>query len=226
MADIDLLERLQKDQKSIEEVGTALLRRDRQGTIAAMTRLVVGALSGVPALGALAQQAVARVFASTATAAIEAELEALDAEARRRELIDDIAAAIEPLIQQALIQLVRVQHDLDQARAGELTRALGGLRSDLDGFRAAFARELERSAAAAPDAPYAGDAGDSAAVHIGRQRVSGSGVGVLVRGSGHALVRIDWQEVLDQGVGIRLSGRARVFIATQDVHGGVGVEQG
>jgi hypothetical protein len=127
MADIDLLERLEKDQKSIEEVGTALLQRDREGAVAAMTRCVVTVLSGVPVLGALAQQAVARIFASTATAAIEAELKALDAEARRRALIDDLAAAVEPLIQQALIQLVRVQHDLDHARRDELTQALGAV---------------------------------------------------------------------------------------------------
>jgi hypothetical protein len=69
MADIDLLSRLEADQKSMEEVGTALIKRDRRGTIAAMTRWVVNALSGIPALGTLAQQGVARVFASTATAA-------------------------------------------------------------------------------------------------------------------------------------------------------------
>lgn len=213
MADIDLLERLEADQKSMEEVGTALMKRNRPGAIAAMTRWVVGALSGVPALGALAQQAVAKVFASTATAAIEVELAALDKENERRALIDDIAAAVEPLIQQALIQLVRVQYQLDQARGDEITRALGGLRSDLDGFREAFARALEVPAAAASQ------------VHIGRQSVSGSGVGVLARGSGHGEVRIDWQEVLDQGVGIKLSGRARIFVAVQEVRGGVGVEQ-
>lgn len=220
MADIDLLARLETDQKSIEEVGTALIKRDRRSTIAAMTRWVVNTLSGIPALGVLAQQGVARLFANTATAAIEAELAALDTENTRRALIDDIAAAVEPLLQQALIQIVRVQHHLDETRADELTQVLGGLRSDLDEFRAAFARELEHSAAA--DAAT----GDAGQVHIGRQRVSGGGVGVLARGSGNTVVRIDWQEVFDQGVGIKLSGRARIFIATQEVHGGVGVEQG
>jgi hypothetical protein len=73
MAEIELLTRLETDQKSMEQVGTALMKRDRPGAIAAMTRWVVGALSGIPALGALAQEAVAKVFASTATAAIEAE---------------------------------------------------------------------------------------------------------------------------------------------------------
>lgn len=217
MADIELLERLEKDQKSIEEVGTALLERDRASAISAMARWVVNALTEVPALGALAQKGIAKLFANTATAAIEAELEALETESQRRALINDIAAAVEPLIQQALIQMVRVQHNLDEARRDELIRALGGLRNDLDGFRAAFARTLEGSAE---------PAGDAGQVHIGRQRVSGGGVGVLARGSGDIVVRIDWQEVLDQGVGIKLSGRARIFIAAQDVHGGVGVEQG
>jgi hypothetical protein len=219
MADIDLLSRLEADQKSMEEVGTALIKRDRRGTIAAMTRWVVNVLSGIPALGTLAQQGVSRAFASTATAAIEAELAALDAENKRRALIDHIAAAVEPLIQQAVIQLVRVQHHLDEARREELTRALGGLRSDLDGFRDAFQRELERSAAEAAT-------GGAGQVHIGRQRVSGSGVGVLARGNSDTVVRIDWQEVLDQGVGIKVSGRAHIFIGAQDVLGGVGVEPG
>jgi hypothetical protein len=125
---------------------------------------------------------------------------------------------VEPLIQQALIQMVRVHHNRDEARRDELTRALGGLRSDLDGFRAAFASALERSGADTAT-------GGTGQVHIGRQRVSGNGVGVLARGSGDTVVRIDWQEVLDQGVGVKLSGRARIFIAAQDVLGGVGIEQ-
>jgi hypothetical protein len=226
MAVIELLTRLESNQESMEQVGTALMKRDRPGAIAAMTRWVIGALSGVPALGALAQQGVSQVFASTATAAIEAELAALQAEGERRALIDDIAAAIEPLVQQAVIQLVRVQHDVDEARKDELTRALGGLREDLDSFRAAFARELERAAPAPAGNPAGSPAVAPGQVHISRQRVSGTGVGVLARGGGHTVVRIDWQEVLDRGVGIKLSGRARIFIGAQDVHGGVGVEQG
>jgi hypothetical protein len=66
------------------------------------------------------------------------ELAAMEKEEERQQFVAQLAEPVEALVGQALIQLVRVQHNVKE----EVLEALGGLREDLAGFREEFARAL------------------------------------------------------------------------------------
>ena len=75
---------------------------------------------------------------NSADAMLRRELAAMEKDEERQRFAAQIAEPVEALIGQALIQLVRVQHNVKD----EVLEALGGLRGDLATFREEFAKEL------------------------------------------------------------------------------------
>jgi hypothetical protein len=147
---------LVKDQKSeLKDVASGLAEGKREKVAAGVITLLAGLVTGHPEVGALApfaQEAVRLACAASATRRLQKVVAAAEAEDSRARaygdtsppaggdsaLIAQIAEAVEALVGQALIQLVRVEH----ATKDELVEALGGVREDLADFRADFQREL------------------------------------------------------------------------------------
>jgi hypothetical protein len=140
---MSLGERIEERASELEEVASALADGNLEKTTAALVTLIAGLATGHAELAGLlapfVHKGVQVAFASTATRRLRAELAKLHAEDERRAFIAAIAEPIEVLLGQALLQLVRTQHQASDA----VTDALGGLRADLRSFRAEFSDRLE-----------------------------------------------------------------------------------
>lgn len=141
MADADLGALLEPHKTTLENIATSLAAGDSAKTAGSIAALVGALATGHPEIAILtpfAQSAVAKAFGNSADAMLRRELAAMVAEEEKQKLAAQIAEPIEALIGQALIQLVRVQHNVKD----EVLAALGGVREDLAAFREQFARDL------------------------------------------------------------------------------------
>lgn len=180
MSDFVLGEQIEKHRGTLEAMARALAE-GKQGAFVAETAGLVSALaSGQPLLGALVKQGFASLFASSANAVLDTQIAAWNQELDRQDLIARLAEAVEVLLGQALIQVIRAQHGI----ADELMQALGGVREDLAGFR----EDLAARAAAA-----------HAALRIEQALVSGGATGVRVRAGSRKAVIIRQATVTGAG---------------------------
>jgi len=141
MADADLGALLEPHKSTLKDMATSLAAGDH-AKLAASAAVLVGALAtGSPQVALLApfaEKAFAKAFGNSADAMLRRELAAMEKEEDRQRFVAQLAEPVEALIGQALIQLVRVQHNVKE----EVLEALGGVRSDMAGFREEFAKEL------------------------------------------------------------------------------------
>ena len=186
MADRDLGALLEPHKKTLESISQSLAAGDQAKTAGSLATLVAALATGHPEIAILApfaQSAVARAFGNSADAMLRRELDTMVADEAKAAFAAQIAEPIEALIGQALIQLVRVQHNVKD----ELLKALGGVREELSTFREQFKAESGAQ-------PFA--------VTVDEQIVKG-GIGVRVRPETTKRVFIRRQEIT-AGVGIEL----------------------
>lgn len=190
-ADIELAELLQQNQNQLETLGRQLIAGNKEACIGTLVGLVTGVASGSPMLGAFATAGVKRAFAKTATKRLLAEYNAYEKEKEqekaRERFVGDLSSAVETLLGQSVLQLVRVQHNIKD----EVLQALGGVRDDLRDFR----NEFE---AAIP-------ADEREAVRVDLQEVTSGSIGIHVSNSSRQRAFIARQIVSGAGsVGIKL----------------------
>lgn len=170
--------------EDLHGIATALRADDAETAVTKLGALLGKLASSVPVVGTLAGDAAGAAFRRSAYGRMQAALKARTSEEAREALLADLAGVVEALIGQALVQLVRV----GAHRQDEVLDALGGLRDDLDDFRADFAARLAH-----------------ADVTIDHQRVLDGALGVRVRPDAGRTLRIGTQEVRGAGsVGIEL----------------------
>lgn len=140
----DLGEAIRSHPSELKDVASGFAARDHAKTVAAIVRFT-GTLAGQPALANLlapfSEEAVKRAFASTATQRLLAEAARLESEDREEACTTALLDFIEALLGQAIIQLVRVQHQTTDP----IVEAMGGLRADLEAFREDFQSQLDES---------------------------------------------------------------------------------
>lgn len=186
MSDIVLGEQIEKHQKQLQAMGKALVEGKREAFLAEAASLTVAVATGQPLLAPLVKPLVARAFASSANAVLDKQIAAWNAELEQRALEKRLAEAIEVLLGQAIIQLLRAQHALSD----EILDELGGVRDELAGFREEFARQ---TVAAGAD------------VHVEQELISGGATGVRVRASSSKSLRIRQGTVTGAGtVGVEI----------------------
>jgi hypothetical protein len=180
MSDFVLGDEIEKHEGQLEGMTKALTEGKREDFVAEAASLVVSVATEVPVLGSLMKPVVARAFATSANAVLEKQIAEWRQELDRTDLVQRVAEAIEVLLGQALIQIVRAQHGASEKIIDEL----GGLRDDLAGFREDFAKRI---------------AATSAEVHVEQELVSGGATGVRVRASSSKAVRIVQRTVTGHG---------------------------
>jgi serine/threonine protein phosphatase PrpC len=138
MADVDLEKLLEPHQKTLKEMGQQLAAGQHEKFIANAATLVGVLATGSPHVALLApfaEKAVAGAFASAADKRLQREIEAMEREDDRKAFVAQIGDAVQALLDQAIVQIVRVQHNVkDELRAR--------LREDLADFRGAFQQGL------------------------------------------------------------------------------------
>jgi len=178
---------LERNRSQLETLGTKLIEGKRDECVAALVGLVTGIASGSPLLGTLARAGVARAFADTATERLLLEYKSYEQQKERERFIGDMALNVEALLSQAVLQLVRVQHNVHD----DTLRALGGLRDDLTDFRERFAKAIP--------------AAEHEAARLELQEVSGGALGIHVSSRSRKRVFVARQVVSGAGsVGIKL----------------------
>lgn len=188
MDDVDLAKLLEPHKTELRQLAQHLVAGERPKFVAGVAALVGTLATGNPAVAALApfaEKAVSRAFASAADVRLHEEIVKLDADNKERALVASIADAVEVLLGQALLQLVRVEHRVKD----EVINALGGLREELSTFREEFQRGL-----------------DAEAVRVDMQRVLARGVGIRVEAGARQRVFVREQIVSEEGIGIVLRG--------------------
>lgn len=185
---IDLGQALVKHQSELVGLSTSLLDDDTEAFGKGIVELLTSMAAEIPVLGVLAKHGVAKAFASSSSAALQREIAALEREEERRQFAAQIAAPIEELIGQALIQLVRGQ----QRGSDELLTALGGLRAEFESFRAEFGSRVDAAAVA------------EATVVVDQLLVSGDGIGIRVTSRTSKSAKIGTLHVSGSGIGIEL----------------------
>lgn len=141
MTTTDLAPLLQKHQADIHRLSQNLLDGKTEEFTANMAQLLISLASGIPVLGVLAKQGVAKAFSLSSNAALQRELAQIEEEEQRQAFANQIVDPLEELIGQALIQLVNVQHKGSK----ETIDALGGLREEFEEFRREFANRLSEA---------------------------------------------------------------------------------
>ncbi len=142
MADVDLEKLFEPHQEELKTLGEHLAAGQRDKFIAGAATLVGAVATGNPSVALLApfaEKVVARAFASAADERLRVEIEAMEREDERRAFVKQIGDAIQVLVDQAVLQMVRVQHNI----AGELEEKVAGrMHEELDDFRSTFADNL------------------------------------------------------------------------------------
>lgn len=189
----ELGELLASDSKALAKLGEAAIERDEPKFTAQLGSMLTTLVTSVPVLGTLVEKSILRAFANSVNAQLDAELANVQAEAERRAFADQIAETLEPLIGQALIQLIRAEHNLADEQKRFMTAELGGLREDLAQFRDDFAKQL-------------GAGAGEATVHLEHFAVSGQdSTGIRVGANASKRVFVRRMEVSDGGTGIDLT---------------------
>jgi len=135
---LELRQLIEAHAEDLEQLGKAIIDRDRESAAATVARVLVNVATGVPLLGRLASTLVLKAFANTATARLLAEYELYAQEQARARLMATLATSLEALIGQAVVAVL----DAQQGARDEMFEALGGLRRDLADFRAEFTAAL------------------------------------------------------------------------------------
>jgi len=142
MGDVDLEKLLKDHQSELKALGEHLAGGQREKFIAGAAALVGTLATGNPSVGLLkpfAEKLIARAFASAADERLRVEIEAMKGEDDRRAFVNQIGDALQVLLDEAVLQMVRVQHNV----AGELAEKVEGcMREELGDFRSAFAGNL------------------------------------------------------------------------------------
>jgi len=162
MSDVDLAKLLDLHKSDLRQLAQHLATGDRAKFVVGAAALVTTLATGNPTVALLApfaEKAVARAFASAADKKLREELAKFEVAEERQAFVSSIADAVEALLGQAVLQIVRVEHRTKE----EMLEALGGLREELGTFRDDFQRGL-----------------DAESVRIDVQRVLTGGVGVRV----------------------------------------------
>jgi hypothetical protein len=81
-----------------------------------------------------------------------AQIEQSEREEDRQAFVKNIGEEVEALMGQALLQLVRVQHNVKEELEADVLQALGGLSESLAAFREEFQQQLEQVGADALEA--------------------------------------------------------------------------
>lgn len=184
MGQVVLGELIEKQKEQIELLTRDLLAADHRGALARLSALATEVLVDVPGIGPVARELIGRAFAAPANVILDRQIAAFRHEQERGALVAEVGELIELLLGQALAQIVHSHHDAKD----EVLGALGGLREDLAGFRAAVQAELGESQ-----------------VRVMVQEVADGAVGVRVRPNAQRRVLIDRQAVRGPGsVGIDL----------------------
>lgn len=134
----ELAKLLEGHQTELKALSKELLDGDANAFVGSLSQLLASVATGVPALGALAKQGVAKAFALSTQATLERELAKLASEEEKQQFADQIVEPLEGLIGQALVQLVRIQ----KTDTESVLRALGGLQEEFESFRSEFASRL------------------------------------------------------------------------------------
>lgn len=139
--DVVLATLLEGHRGELKTIAEAAASGNHDKVIDAVSSLAISLATGNPLLGALAplgRRGIARAFGNSVNAALTRELAAQAKDEERAAFLAQIGDVVEVLLGQALIQLIRSQH----AVKDELLDALGGMRRDLEAFRADFAAQL------------------------------------------------------------------------------------
>lgn len=183
MQELVLADALEAHQESLHAMGEALIDKDKPRFVTEAIGLVTTLATEHSVLGAFAKMAIARAFGESANAILSKQAAEWEREQSQQAFIDTLAERVEDLLGQALIQIVKSQHDVKQ----EVLDALGGLREDLAGFRADFANRLGFDQHIEHELVVDGAtgvrirAGSSKRVFVRQQTVSGAGtVGVEI----------------------------------------------
>lgn len=189
MSDVDLEKLLEPHKGEVKAIADAAANGNRDKVIDGAAGLAVTLATGNPMLGALAplgREAVARAFGSAVNQALDRELAQFHKEQERQAFFGQLDELLAALIGQALVQIVRSQHNVKD----EVLAALGGLRSDFAEFRRDFAARLA--------------AFGEATVQVDEQWVRGGSIGVRVREATTKRVRLGKQIVTGGSTGILL----------------------
>lgn len=183
MKELVLADALEAHQESLQAMGKALIDKDKPRFVTEAIGLVTTLATEHSVLGAFAKEAIARAFGESANAILSKQAAEWEREQSQQAFIDTLAERVEDLLGQALIQIVKSQHDVKQ----EVIDALGGLREDLAGFRTDFANRLGFDQHIEHELVVDGAtgvrirAGSSKRVFVRQQTVSGAGtVGVEI----------------------------------------------
>lgn len=193
MADIEITALLKPHETTLREMAKQLTAGDRAAFVGSTVTLITALATANPQIALLAPfagKAASRAFSNATDDFFRRELAQLEAEEAQRAFVAQIADVVEDLVGQAVLQLVRVEHNVKD----ELVEALGGLREDLAGFRHRFQEELEKS----------GDSRETVRVDV--QTVQRGAIGIRVGASARRRVFVARMDVVDNGsIGIDLT---------------------
>jgi hypothetical protein len=139
--DVELAKLLKDHQGQLKAIADAAGSGDRDKVIDAVASLMIALATGNPLVAALAplgRKGVAQIFGNTVNAALTRELAVLSKNEERWTFLTQIADVVEVLLGQALIQIVKSQHAVND----EVLESLGGMRRDLEMFRREFSEQL------------------------------------------------------------------------------------
>ncbi|HEY5961391.1 MAG TPA: hypothetical protein VIV60_32760 [Polyangiaceae bacterium] len=136
--DCDIGSILDDRSSEVEKLASALTERDAEKTAGAIAALIASLATGSAALGVFANTAVQMAFVSPATKRLLAEVAKYEGEQDRATMIARIRDEVELMIGQALIQIMRSQHNISD----ELMEKLGGLCDAFEQFRGEFEEKV------------------------------------------------------------------------------------
>jgi hypothetical protein len=183
MGDVDLETLLEPHSKDLKVIAEAIAKGERDKVIDGAAGLAVALASGNPLLSALAplaRKGIAKAFGNAADEMFARELAKIEKEEERKAFLDQIDEVAAALVGQAIIQLVRTQHNVKD----EILAVLGGVRADFETFRVDFESRVHAS-------------GES--VIVVEQIVEGGAVGVRVRPTTTKGVHLRYQRVSGRG---------------------------
>jgi len=188
MAAMDLGELVRQHGTELKDISSGLAEGKREKVVAALGTLILGLVTGNPAVGLLSpfiEVGVRRAFANSASRRLDAAIATAKSEEAKAALVAEIAESVEALLGQALIQIVHVKHQTKD----EMIEALGGLREEFAAFREDFQNRLDDEGVRVDVQRVCDGAtgirisqGARAQVWVGEMSISGKGsVGIDVR---------------------------------------------
>lgn len=186
MAEPQLHTEISKHAEKVHAITVELGKNNKESAIVKIGELLGALASDIPIVGKLSGAAAGAAFKNSAYGQMDAALKAAKTEEERQQQLDLIGEMMEALIGQALIQIARINGMVRD----ELVEELGGLREDLEDFRADFKQRLKAA---------------EGQIRVDLQLVEDGGIGVRVRSGAAKGVWIKKQQVRGAGsVGIEL----------------------